>query len=77
MAGTQAHTIVDSCIWRLEPFTAKKAKDRFSSDELEFDSFDCDSKTAIFVSPAMSGDFDFLVSLFYTQLIDILCEKSV
>ena len=75
--GHQEHIVVDSCIWRLRPFTNDVVKECFSTDELGLDSFSFDRKTALFVSLGMSTEFDFLISLLYTQLFDTLCIGSV
>ena len=77
IAGHYENDVVDSCIWRLKPFDTDIAKDSFAKDELEFDLLGSDQKTAIFVSPGISGEFSFLIPLLYTQLLDTLCNKSV
>jgi type IV secretion system protein VirD4 len=75
--GNQERIAVNSCIWRLKPFTTEAMKECCSADGLGLDAFGFDRKTALFVSLGQSCEFDFLVLLLYTQLFDTLCEKSI
>ena len=75
-AGKTAKSILISCGARLAPFDIKELRDLTSYDELELDMLG-DEKTALFVIISDTDDtFNFIVSIMYTQLVNLLCDRS-
>ncbi|WP_294984391.1 VirD4-like conjugal transfer protein, CD1115 family [uncultured Fenollaria sp.] len=75
-AGKTAKSILISCGSRLAPFDIKELRDLMSEDELELDKTG-DRKTALFVIISDTDDtFNFVVSIMYSQLFNLLCEKA-
>jgi len=75
-AGKTAKSILVSCCARLAPFDIKEVRDITMYDELELDTIG-DEKTALFIIISdTDGLFNFLVSMAYTQLFNLLCEKA-
>lgn len=75
-AGKTAKSILISCGARLAPFDIEELREITAYDELEVDTLG-DKKTALF--PIMSdtdATFNFLISMIYTQLFNLLCEKA-
>lgn len=75
-AGKTAKSILISCGARLAPFDIKELRDLTSYDELELDLLG-DRKTALFVIISDTDDtFNFIVSIMYTQLFNLLCDRA-
>ena len=75
-AGKTAKSILISCGARLAPFDIKELRDLMSYDELELDLIG-DRKTALFVIISDTDDtFNFVVSIMYTQLFNLLCDRA-
>lgn len=75
-AGKTAKSILISCGARLAPFDIKELRDLMSYDELELDLLG-DRKTAMFVIISDTDDtFNFVVSIMYTQLFNLLCDRA-
>ncbi len=75
-AGKTAKSILISCGARLAPFDIQELRDLTAYDELELDTLG-DEKTALFFIISDTDDtFNFLVSMAYTQLFNLLCEKA-
>ena len=75
-AGKTAKSILISCGARLAPFDIQELRDLTAYDELELDTLG-DRKTALFIIMSDTDDtFNFLISLCYTQLFNLLCEKA-
>lgn len=75
-AGKTAKSILVSCGARLAPFDIKELRDLTSYDELELDTLG-DEKTALFlIMSDTDGTFNFLISMIYTQMFNLLCEKA-
>jgi len=75
-AGKTAKSILISCGARLAPFDIKELRDLTSYDELELDMLG-DRKTALFVIISDTDDtFNFIVSIMYTQLFNLLCDRA-
>jgi type IV secretion system protein VirD4 len=75
-AGKTAKSILISCGARLAPFDIKKMRDITAYDEMELDTIG-DEKTALFVIISDTNPtFNFIVSILYTQLFSLLCEKA-
>ena len=75
-AGKTAKSILISCGARLAPFDIKELRDLTSTDELELDTLG-EQKTALFVIISdTDATFNFLVSIMYTQLFNLLCDKA-
>ena len=75
-AGKTAKSILISCGARLAPFDIQELRDLTAYDELELDTLG-DRKTALFLIMSDTDDtFNFLISLIYTQLFNLLCEKA-
>ena len=75
-AGKTAKSILISCGARLAPFDIQELRDLTAYDELELDTLG-DQKTALFLIMSDTDDtFNFLISLIYTQLFNLLCEKA-
>ena len=75
-AGKTAKSILISCGARLAPFDIKELRDLMSEDELELDTLG-DRKTALFVIISDTDDtFNFVVSIMYSQLFNLLCDKA-
>ena len=75
-AGKTAKSILVSCGARLAPFDIEEVRDVTAYDELELDTLG-DEKTALFLIMSDTDDsFNFLISLCYTQLFNLLCEKA-
>ena len=75
-AGKTAKSILISCGARLAPFDIQELRDLTSYDELELDTLG-DRKTALFLIMSDTDDtFNFLISMCYTQLFNLLCEKA-
>lgn len=75
-AGKTAKSILISCGARLAPFDIQELRELTAYDELELDTLG-DWKTALFLIMSDTDDtFNFLISLVYTQLFNLLCEKA-
>ena len=75
-AGKTAKSILISCGARLAPFDIKELRELMSYDELELDMLG-DRKTALFVIISDTDDtFNFVVSMMYTQLFNLLCDRA-
>jgi type IV secretion system protein VirD4 len=75
-AGKTARSILISCGARLAPFDIKELRDLMSYDELELDLLG-DRKTALFVIISDTDDtFNFVVSIMYTQMFNLLCDRA-
>ena len=75
-AGKTAKSILVSCGARLAVFDIAELRDVMAYDELELDKLG-DRKTALFLIMSDTDDsFNFLISMCYTQLFNILCEKA-
>ena len=75
-AGKTAKSILISCGARLAPFDIEELRELTSYDELELDALG-DRKTALFIIMSDTDDtFNFLISMAYTQLFNLLCEKA-
>lgn len=75
-AGKTAKSILISCGARLAPFDIKELRDITAYDELELDKLG-DTKTALFIIISdTDATFNFLVSMCYTQLFNLLCDKA-
>ena len=74
--GKTAKSILVSCGARLAPFDIKELRDLTAYDELELDTLG-DEKTALFlIMSDTDGTFNFLISMIYTQMFNLLCEKA-
>ena len=70
------HNILISCGARLAPFDIQELREITSYDELELDTLG-DRKTALFIIISDTDDtFNFLASMVYTQLFNLLCDKA-
>ena len=75
-AGKTAKSILISCGARLAPFDIKELRDLMSYDELELDTLG-DRKTALFlIMSDTDSTFNFLISMIYSQLFNLLCDKA-
>lgn len=75
-AGKTAKSILISCGARLSPFDIQEIRDSTMYDELELDKLG-DRKTALFlIMSDTDSTFNFLISLIYTQLFNLLCDKA-
>lgn len=75
-AGKTAKSILISCGARLAPFDIQEVRDITAYDELELDTLG-DRKTALFlIMSDTDSTFNFLISMVYTQLFNLLCEKA-
>ena len=75
-AGKTAKSILISCGARLAPFDIQELRDRTMYDELELDMLG-DRKTALFlIMSDTDSTFNFLISMVYTQLFNLLCDKA-
>lgn len=75
-AGKTAKSILISCGARLAPFDIQEVRDITMYDELQLDTLG-DQKTALFlIMSDTDSTFNFLISLIYTQLFNLLCEKA-
>ncbi len=75
-AGKTAKSILVSCGARLAVFDIAELRDVMAYDELELDKLG-DRKTALFLIMSDTDDsFNFLISMCYTQLFNLLCEKA-
>ena len=75
-AGKTAKSILISCGARLAPFDIKELRDLMSYDELELDLLG-DRKTALFIIiPDTDDTFNFVASIMYTQLFNLLCDRA-
>ena len=75
-AGKTAKSILISCGARLAPFDIQELREITAYDELELDTLG-DRKTALFlIMSDTDSTFNFLISLIYTQLFNLLCEKA-
>ncbi len=75
-AGKTAKSILISCGARLAPFDIKELRDLTSTDDLELESLG-DEKTALFVIISdTDSTFNFIVSIMYTQLFNLLCDRA-
>ena len=76
VTGKTAKSILISCGARLAPFDIKELRDLTSYDELELDMLG-DEKTSLFVIISDTNDtFNFIVSIMYTQLFNLLCDRA-
>ena len=75
-AGKTAKSILISCGARLAPFDIQELRDLMKEDELELDTLG-EKKTALFVIISDTDDtFNFVVSIMYSQLFNLLCDKA-
>ncbi|WP_198434563.1 VirD4-like conjugal transfer protein, CD1115 family [Aerococcus mictus] len=75
-AGKTAKSILISCGARLAPFDIRELRELMREDELELDKIG-DRKTALFVIISDTDDtFNFVVSIMYSQLFNLLCDKA-
>ena len=75
-AGKTAKSILISCGARLAPFDIRELRELMSYDELELDLLG-DRKSALFVIISDTDDtFNFVVSIMYTQLFNLLCDRA-
>ena len=75
-AGKTAKSILISCGARLAPFDIQELRDLTMYDELALDTLD-DKKTALFlIMSDTDSTFNFLISMVYTQLFNLLCDKA-
>ena len=75
-AGKTAKSILISCGARLAPFDIKELRELMETDEMQLDTIG-DRKTALFVIISDTDDtFNFVVSILYTQLFNLLCDKA-
>ena len=75
-AGKTAKSILVSCGARLAPFDIAELREVTAYDELELDTLG-DEKTALFLIMSDTDDtFNFLISMCYSQLFNLLCEKA-
>ena len=75
-AGKTAKSILISCGARLAPFDIRELRDLMSEDELELDTLG-DRRPALFVIISDTDDtFNFVVSIMYSQLFNLLCDKA-
>ncbi len=75
-AGKTAKSILISCGARLASFDIQELRDLMKEDELELDTLG-DRKTALFVIISDTDDtFNFVVSIMYSQLFNLLCDKA-
>ena len=75
-AGKTAKSILISCGARLAPFDIRELRELMSYDEMELDLIG-DRKTALFVIISDTDDtFNFVVSILYTQLFNLLCDRA-
>ena len=75
-AGKTSKSILVSCGARLAPFDIKELREITSYDELELDTLG-DQKTALFlIMSDTDSTFNFLISMVYTQMFNLLCEKA-
>ena len=75
-AGKTLKSILISAGARLAPFDIQEVREITMYDELELDTLG-DEKTALFLMMSdTDGSFNFLISMIYTQLFNLLCEKA-
>ena len=75
-AGKTAKSILISCGARLAPFDIQELRDLTMYDELQLDTLG-DKKTALFlIMSNTDSTFNFLISMVYTQLFNLLCDKA-
>ena len=75
-AGKTAKSILISCGARLAPFDIQELRDLTMYDELQLDTMG-DKKTALFlIMSDTDSTFNFLISMVYTQLFNLLCDKA-
>ena len=75
-AGKTAKSILISCGARLAPFDIKELRDLMEYDDLELDTLG-EKKTALFVIISdTDATFNFVVSIMYSQLFNLLCDKA-
>ena len=76
VSGKTAKSILISCGARLAPFDIKELRDLMEYDELELDTLG-EQKTALFVIISdTDATFNFVVSIMYSQLFNLLCDKA-
>ena len=76
VAGKTAKSILISCGARLAPFDIQELRDLTMYDELALDTLG-DKKTALFlIMSDTDSTFNFLISMVYTQLFNLLCDKA-
>ena len=75
-AGKTAKSILISCGARLAPFDIQELRELTAYDELQLDTLG-DRKPALFIIMSATDDtFNFLISMCYTQLFNLLCDKA-
>ena len=75
-AGKTAKSILISCGARLAPFDIQELRDLTMYDEMQLDTLG-DKKTALFlIMSDTDSTFNFLISMVYTQLFNLLCDKA-
>ena len=75
-AGKTLKSILVSCGARLAPFDIEELREVTAYDELELDTLG-DTKTALFlIMSDTDASFNFLISMIYSQLFNLLCEKA-
>ena len=75
-AGKTAKSILVSCGARMAPFDIKELREITAYDELQLDTLG-DKKTALYlIMSDTDSTFNFLISMIYSQLFNLLCEKA-
>nr|MCR5279467.1 type IV secretory system conjugative DNA transfer family protein [Lachnospiraceae bacterium] len=75
-AGKTAKSILVSCGARLAPFDIKELRDITKEDELELDKLGDEKRALFLIMSDTDATFNFLISMIYTQLFNLLCEKA-
>lgn len=75
-AGKTAKSILISCGARLAPFDFEEVRELTSTDELELDMLGTELSALFFIISDTDDTLNFLVSMAYTQLFNLLCEKA-
>ena len=75
MAGKTAKSILVSCGARLAPFDIAELREITSYDELELDTLGDRKKALFLIMSDTDATFNFLISMVYSQLFNLLCEK--
>ena len=75
-AGKTAKSILVSCGARLAPFDIKELREITSYDELELDTIGDEKTTLFLIMSDTDSIFNFLISMIYSQLFNLLCEKA-
>lgn len=75
-AGKTAKSILISCGARLAPFDIQEVRDVTAYDELQLDTLGDKKKALFLIMSDTDATFNFLISMIYTQLFNLLCEKA-